>query len=204
VTDEELMQRFSKGEYEAFEVLYQRHKGGLYRYFLRQVNEQSKAEDLFQDIWSQVIASASRYSEKAKFTTWLYTMAKNKLVDHIRHVKVVTKVIDEQCDWQESDVELNVKQSQVNQTEKSFESSHQADAIKHCVGKLPQHQLDCFLLKEEAGMQISDIAEMMNSGLEATKSRLRYAYKNLRECLQHKLGEQNVTSIVDDVREQSA
>jgi RNA polymerase sigma-70 factor (ECF subfamily) len=198
------MQRFCDGEYDAFEALYQRHKGGLYRYFLRQVDERSKAEDLFQDVWSQVIASASRYASTAKFTTWLYTLARNKLVDHIRHGKVVTKVIDEDCDWQENDEELNTKHVQLNQTEKRVESGHQAQAIKHCVGQLPQHQLDCFLLKEEAGMQLSDIADMMNSGLEATKSRMRYAYKNLRECLRLKLGEQSFAAIAHEAGEQSA
>lgn len=203
LTDEELMQRFCEAEYAAFEALYQRHKGGLYRYFLRQTDEQSKAEDLFQDVWSQVIASAGRYSATAKFSTWLYTLARNKLVDHIRHGQVVSKVIDEQIDWQEDESDSRVQPTRLNQTEDDIESELQAQAIKQCVGQLPQHQLDCFLLREEAGMPLVDIANMTNTGLEATKSRMRYAYKHLRECLRFKLGERSFAVVASKTGEQS-
>ena len=70
-TDEILMQRYALGDFAAFEQLYQRHKGGLYRYFLRQLGNHALAEDLFQDIWSKVISQAPKYKIKAKFSTWL-------------------------------------------------------------------------------------------------------------------------------------
>ena len=186
-TDEQLMQAFSAGEYAAFEALYRKHKGSLYRYFLRHVGERPKAEDLFQEVWSQIIAKASDYQAKAKFTTWLYTMARNKVIDHNRHKKVTDKVVDEAADWQEADA--NAKEIMGDKPEEDVESDIQAKAIKRCVSQLPDHQLECFLLREEAGMQLSDVAEVMGTGIEATKSRMRYAYKNLRECLRVKLGD---------------
>jgi RNA polymerase sigma-70 factor (ECF subfamily) len=181
------MQAFSAGDYPAFEALYQKHKGGLYRYFLRQLGEQSKAEDMFQELWSNVIAQSDDYKTTAKFTTWLYAMARNKVIDHSRHMQVVNKVVDDAADWQEGD-ELPEK-THSGTPDTGVESDTQAKAIKHCLNQLPHHQRDCFLLKEEAGMQLMDIAEITHASLEATKSRMRYAYKNLRECLRIKLGD---------------
>ena len=80
-TDASLMQLYASGDLRAFETLYNRHKGGLYRYFMRHIREPSAAEDLYQEIWNKVIIQAKHYKPSAKFTTWLYTLAHNKLVD---------------------------------------------------------------------------------------------------------------------------
>ena len=69
-TDEQLMLNYRKGEAAAFEVLYQRHKGTLYRYVLRQCDE-SYVDEIFQDIWMKLITARERYEVNAKFTTWL-------------------------------------------------------------------------------------------------------------------------------------
>ncbi|TDF34855.1 sigma-70 family RNA polymerase sigma factor [Alteromonadaceae bacterium M269] len=192
MTDEQLMQSFGEGDYEAFEVLYQKHKGGVYRYLLRQTASKSVAEDLFQDVWSQVIAGAANYKVTAKFTTWLYTIARNKLIDGVKHNKVVEKVLDTDCDTRENEDKLADDAKERHRPDIAYEQERQMVAIKHCVGRLPSTQLECFLLREEAGLALADIAEMVGSGLEAAKSRLRYAYKNLRECLENKLGSQRV------------
>jgi RNA polymerase sigma-70 factor (ECF subfamily) len=80
-SDEDLMRRYAGGDMEAFQRLYERHRGGLYRYFLRQ-SHPFVAEELFQDVWARVIQSRKRYRPEAAFTTWLYTLAHNRLVDH--------------------------------------------------------------------------------------------------------------------------
>ena len=186
--DEELMQMYSRGDFQAFEVLYGRHKGGLYRYFTRQTANVSIAEDLFQEVWSRVIASANRYQVNAKFSTWLYTLAHNKLVDNIRHVKVVENVIDEQ-QLDENLTEVSTE-PQSNNPEQELQTSLQAEALKHCLPRLPRMQLDSFLLKEEGALSLADIALVLDASLQATKSRLRYAYRSLRECIELKLGKE--------------
>jgi len=81
------MLRYAGGDMEAFQGLYERHRGGLYRYFLRQSN-QSVAEELFQDVWMRVVQSRKRYRPKAAFSTWLYTLARNRMFDHWRRAGV--------------------------------------------------------------------------------------------------------------------
>jgi RNA polymerase sigma-70 factor (ECF subfamily) len=82
--DEELMLAYGGGDAGAFDTLYARHRGGLFRFVLRAVKDRGLAEELFQEVWVRVIESRSRYAPKARFTTWLYTIAHNLLVDHWR------------------------------------------------------------------------------------------------------------------------
>lgn len=176
------MQLYAQGDIAAFDLLYTKHRAGLYRYFLRHIADKPLAEDLYQEVWSRVINSAASYQPKAKFNTWLYTLAHNKLVDHVRRLKVVNTVID--VDSQLDD-ETGEDSSQVHEV---IEGELTGISLKQCLSKLPQMQLDCFLLKEEAGMTVFDISQIVGASLEATKSRMRYAYKSLRDCIATKIG----------------
>lgn len=194
-SDEELMGLYALGDVQAFEVLYHRHKGGLYRYFMRQMANHSLAEDLYQDIWSKVIGNSHQYKPSAKFTTWLYTLAHNKLVDHVRHLSVVNKVLinpngqNDQVNEKEENAIDNMAESNTNtQPDKLYATDSDGQSLKHCIGQLPQGQKECFLLKEETGLTVKDIALVLGTNFEASKSRLRYAYENLRQCLHIKLG----------------
>ena len=85
LTDEDLMLSYRDGTAAAFDVLYARHKGGLYRYVLRQLNNRKEiANEIFQDVWMKLINARSNYQVTAKFTTWLYRLAHNRLVDYWR------------------------------------------------------------------------------------------------------------------------
>ena len=78
--DEELMLAYRHGDAGAFEILYTRHRGALFRFVLRGVADRGVAEELYQDVWMRVIEARSRYTAQARFTTWLYTIAHNLLV----------------------------------------------------------------------------------------------------------------------------
>jgi RNA polymerase sigma-70 factor (ECF subfamily) len=199
MTDEALLAQYVDGDFSAFEKLYARNKGGLYRYLSRQVHNKSLVEDLFQDVWGNVISHRQNYQQSASFRTWLYTIARNKVIDHVRHMQVVEQVIKPNFEdaqqasnsESESDVKLSQNRSQgFNQTrepDKLYNQFRQAQAIDYCMNKLPKHQLDCFLLKEEGGLTAAAIADIVDINLEALKSRLKACYKNLRSCLSLKL-----------------
>jgi RNA polymerase sigma-70 factor (ECF subfamily) len=188
-TDTNLIQLYAAGDLLAFETLYNRHKGSLYRYFMRHIPEPSLAEDLYQEIWSKVIIKAKYYKPTAKFTTWLYTLAHNQLVDYVRHLSVINKVMVHSYDEEVAESPKVLKQSQMdNEQESGLTNIRVAGLLKHCIGQLSQAQKDSFLLKEEAGLSVKDIASILNTSFEASKSRLRYAYENLRQCLLLKTG----------------
>src|SRR6188472_2215978 len=85
--DEDLMVLYQKGEVRAFEVLLSRHRKPVYNFILRFVGDKETAEDLLQDAFMRVIKGADAYKRQAKFTTWLYTIARNLCVDQTRRRK---------------------------------------------------------------------------------------------------------------------
>ena len=179
IADETLMLRFSAGDAQAFEALYARHKGGVYRYFTRQCR-QAIAEELFQDVWMRVVTTSASYRVEARFTTFLYRIAHNRLVDHFRSVgrrPETTVGNDEEGLLEtESDIELA---PDIQATRQEL-----ANQLKHCLDELSRPQREAFLLREEAGLGVEEIAQATDVGRETAKSRLRYAVTSLRGCLE--------------------
>jgi RNA polymerase sigma-70 factor (ECF subfamily) len=173
-SDEALMQRFAVGDAPAFDTLYQRHEMKLWRYLRRGVGEQATAEELMQEVWFTVAREAPRYRPVAKFTTWLFTLAHHRLIDHWRTrrphapLEAVEELIED-----DSPTPLQQLQSQ-----------QQAAALLTAVEQLPPEQRAAFLLQAEGEMSVEDIATTMGVSFETTKSRLRYARARLRQLLQ--------------------
>jgi RNA polymerase sigma-70 factor (ECF subfamily) len=175
--DEELMLRFAGGEAAAFDVLYERHRGGVFRYLLRQCGNRASAEELFQDIWMNLVQARGRYRVEAKFSTYLYTLAHNRLMDHFRRHKGLELVSLDQ----DEDDPLDLPASATVQPERAAESREQAARLLALVEALPAAQREAFLLHEEGGLSLEQIAGVTDSNREAVKSRLRYALSKLRD-----------------------
>ena len=177
MNDENLMLAYCNGDAGAFESLYSRHKGGVYRYLKRQCGNEATAEELFQDVWMSIVHARKRYEASAKFSTWLYRIAHNRLIDHYRkHSRLPASYEDEMPD----EIEDQCPVDPVDEINRS----RQADKILDCIGQLPEAQRESFLLKEETGLSLIEIAEAAGTGRETIKSRLRYALAALRRCLQ--------------------
>ncbi|MDX1452894.1 MAG: sigma-70 family RNA polymerase sigma factor [Oleiphilaceae bacterium] len=166
--DEALMQAYARGEVAAFEALYGRHKGAVYRYISRQVSDQDMARDLYQDFWSRIIRSAPTYTPSAKWTTWAYRIAHNLIVDHYRSLKPVEPETDAPSP---------------GSPHGAHENRVLAEQLTTCMEKLPATQREIFLLSQETDLSLLMIAEVVSASHEAVKSRLRYARNALKECL---------------------
>ncbi|MEI6858809.1 MAG: sigma-70 family RNA polymerase sigma factor [Shewanella sp.] len=177
------MLSYARGDISAFETLYQKHKGGLYRYFVRQISDKSLAEDLYQETWGRIIKSASSYQADAKFTTWLYRIAHNLLIDHVRSVKPVDLFSEVFSEEQDAEALLS---SEAISLDKAMEDSAKALLLKRCIALLPMVQKEALLLNMEAGFSAGAIADIVGVTLEATKSRLRYANQGLKACVMNK------------------
>jgi RNA polymerase sigma-70 factor (ECF subfamily) len=178
--DGELMLRYARGDLRAFEVLYQHHRGGLYRYLSRHTRNPEAANDLFQEVWSKVIASRDRYEPRAKFQTFLYRIAHNCFVDYCRRASVRAEVSggDAEEDWQTS-----LPAPDDEQPDARAERAQALARYKAALGALPSEQRDVFLLYEESGLSLEEIAVITAVGPETAKSRLRYAVSKLRQAL---------------------
>jgi RNA polymerase sigma-70 factor (ECF subfamily) len=170
--DEELMLAYRHGDAGAFETLYKRHRGAVYRFILRAVKQRATAEELFQDAWMRVIEARSRYAPQARFTTWLYTIAHNLLVDHWRRKGLTLVELNEELGVASSD--NPARQAEARETLARFLQVLEA---------LPAAQREAFLLHEEGGLSVAEIAKVTGAGEEAAKSRLRYAMAKLKAAV---------------------
>ena len=177
-SDEQLMLAYAGGNASAFEVLYSRHKGPLYRYVLRSVKGRGEAEELFQDIWMKVVEAASRYTPQAKFTTWLYTVAHHRLVDHWRAKGLaVVSLDDEATSAPEPAAAPSAEPHRI------AEAAATAKRLDAALAALPLAQREAFLLHYEAELSAAEIATATGTNAEAAKSRLRYAINKLKEAV---------------------
>lgn len=175
LNDEALMMSYREGTAAAFDVLYTRHKGGLYRYVLRHLNNQPEiANELFQDVWMKLVNARMDYQPTAKFTTYLYHMAHNRLIDYWRSQKHLQQV------EYEDDVEV---ESEFADPHKELHRKQTQQQIKQAIAQLPEEQRSAILLKEEGALSLAEIAEVTGVNRETVKSRLRYAVKRLQGIL---------------------
>ena len=172
--DSALMLRYKDGDTAAFEILYRRHNDALYRYLLRLCKHRDNADDIFQEVWGKIIKAADRYRPTAKFTTYLYRVAHNCFIDYLRRNKRHTHVARYDADQQPDPAE-----SPDMLTERSLAR----ERLQLALQDLPEEQRDVFLLHEEAGLGLDDIAVVTDSNRETTKSRLRYAVNKLRAAI---------------------
>lgn len=181
VSDEALMLHYRDGDAQAFEVLYARHKGPLYRYLRRQCENVAHAEELFQDVWMKLIGARARYEARAKFTTYLYHLAHNRLIDHYRRAKTGIPIsYDDDAD--ESLIE-QVPDTEVREPEHELDRRRLGKRLLEHIAALPQAQREAFLLREEGDLSLAEIAAVTGVNVETAKSRLRYALARLRRDL---------------------
>ena len=175
-SDEELMLAFARGEVSAFDQLYQRHKVVIYRFFIRLNLSVSVAEELTHDTWLKVINAKDNYQVSAKFTTYLFTVARRVASDFQQKKSTICEVSTQESELQQIDSEPSKMLNTVNQ-------QGLAKALKQQIANLPFEQREVFLLKQEAGFSLEDIATITLENKEKVKSRWRYALKKMREGL---------------------
>jgi RNA polymerase sigma-70 factor (ECF subfamily) len=182
--DEDLMLAYAAGDAAAFDALYARHRGGLYRFLIRHCGQPAIADELFQDIWLSAVRARAGYAPTAKFTAWLYRIAHNRLIDHWRATGQVELIAAGSSDGEDEDDSLAAIPGARNDEPDARASAREISLrLRSALAALPPAQRDVFLLHQEGGLELSEIAELTGAGVETVKSRLRYALAKLRAAL---------------------
>src|SRR5262245_6280235 len=147
--DEELMLSYGGGDAGAFETLYRRHRGPLYRFLLRQVGEQAAAEELFQDVWMRVIDSRGRYEARAKFSSWVYAIAHNRVMDFYRASGRARFV-----DAEESEEAIENLPAIDVPGDELIDRKRLAERLLAAIAGLPEAQREAFLLQQEGDLSV--------------------------------------------------
>lgn len=175
-SDEALMKAYAEGDMPAFEQLYQRYRGPLYRYVLRLVGDAPTANDLYQGSWEKIIAARRRYRASTPFRAWMFRIAHNHAVDHFRR----TRSLALSAHHAPAPDDLATVNPGPEQALASAQAAARLEAALH---ELPVEQRQAVLLKLEAGFDLRAIAEVTGVNPETAKSRLRYATARLKAAL---------------------
>lgn len=180
--DETLMLAFAAGDARAFETLYDRHALPVWRFVQRSVHDRALTDDLVQDVWFSLVRQAPRYEPRARFRTWLFTLAHHRLVDHWRTHKAHAS-LDADTDDGATLADTLAADSGFGPV-RQLQSREQAQALLDALAALPLPQREAFLLQAEGGLSLVEIAEATGVNAETAKSRLRYARERLRHTLE--------------------
>ena len=170
------MLAYGAGEITAFEELYTRHRGKLYRFMVRQVREHGTAEELYQDVWQRVITARARYAPEAKFSTWLFQIAHNRLTDHWR-------ALQHRPPAPADAEERTAREADPQTPERQLSAFEERRRLQLALEELPAEQREVVLLRLEQELSLEQIGEITGVGRETVKSRLRYALDKLRQRL---------------------
>ena len=181
LTDDDavLLRRYRSGDTEAFGELYARHRLGLYRFLCGLCGDAALAEEIFQETWLNLIRSASEPLGQASFKTWLYQIARNRLIDHWRKHRP-------QQGRQESfdeTVHGEALHDWGPDPEQALSLSRDRQRLRAALDELPGDQREVFLLRAHGDLELSEIAALTRTPAETVKSRLRYALQKLRRLL---------------------
>jgi RNA polymerase sigma factor (sigma-70 family) len=177
VSDESLMLAYAAGDAAAFERLYQRHRGKLYRFLARQLHGNGAlADEFFQDVWQRVITARQNWRPDAAFSTWLYRIAHNRLADHWRALQHRPPAPADADERTERIPDYDTPERQLSE----FEERRR---LQMALDELPEEQREVVLLRLEQELSLEEIGEMTGVGRETVKSRLRYAMDKLRQRL---------------------
>ena len=182
--DQELMGRYVDGDDRAFALLFDRHRRGVYNFILRSCSRRDVADELLQEVFLKVIKSASGYSPDAKFSTWLYPIARNACIDAARkrsradlYSLQETVGSDDQGSTTHQDrlVDDRAHSGAVDVERRDF-----LDQLQRALERLPDKQREVFVLREISGLKFREIAEVVDATVPTVKSRMRYALETLR------------------------
>ncbi|MEX1167590.1 MAG: RNA polymerase sigma factor [Hydrogenophaga sp.] len=181
-SDGELMRAYALGDARAFETLYDRHALPVWRFVQRSAQDPALADELVQDVWFSVVRQAAKFEPRARFRTWLFTIAHHRLVDHWRSHRNHTS-LDAETEDGATLADMLAAESGFG-PDRLLDSREQAQALLDALAALPAAQREAFLLQAEGGFSLAEIAATTGVTTETAKSRLRYARARLRETLE--------------------
>lgn len=186
-SDEQLMERYLDGDTSAFQVLVDRHGTRVYNFILRRTGgNREAAEDLLQDTFLRVVHRAASFKQQSKFTTWLYTIARNLCIDAARKARYRNHArLDQPLSKSEAEGATLLDRVPSPNPGPDVETRDRRfrRALDVALDALPEEQRDVFIMREFEGLKFREIADVMDIPENTVKSRMRYALQALKTAL---------------------
>lgn len=185
--DAELMNRFKAGDARSFELLLARHRKSVYHFCLRMVGERTAAEDAMQEVFLRVVKSAKGWEHQAKFSTWLFTIARNHCIDAIRKASYrKTASLDQslkESEDQGTTLGDRVADDEAMAPDRGAESLRLRSTLATAIASLSEEQREVFVMRQYSGVPFKEIADIVGVSENTVKSRMRYALEHMRGSL---------------------
>lgn len=178
-SDEDLVLRYRDGDLAAFEELYRRHSNGLYRFIAWRSPRREWVDEIVQDSWAALHQARGRYVASSSFRTYLYQIARNRLVDLMRRDPRMVLAGDSAAAVEA----LDGADADEGTPERLLDARQQTARLHRAIRTLPDEQREALVLQQFSGLALEEIAVLCGTSPETIKSRLRYAMRKLREQL---------------------
>ena len=174
IADENLLRLIVQQDELAFEALYERYKIRLYRYFIRMCGNETQAQDLLQDLFLRLFQKADLYEERYKFSTWIYTMAYRLFINQVRKKSFNRMVTEENIQ-----LDNTYTSDDVNTFESALEHKFFKEKLDVVLQTFDAEKFNTFILRFQQGLNVSEIADIMECPVGTVKSRLHYTIKEI-------------------------
>ena len=186
-SDEVLMVRYQRGDRDAFAMLVGRHHKQIYNFVLRQLRTPALCEDVTQEVFMRLVQNAAEFKHEARFSTWLYAIARNLCIDQLRRLQhrrhpSLDVPLGSEAEGRTLGDTIATEHPTSNAERSAVSAEVQASILK-AVESLPDDQREVFLLREVADLPFRDIAEITGASENTVKSRMRYALDRLKLAL---------------------
>lgn len=179
MTDDMLVQSYSMGNNQAFDILLDRHKKSVYNYIYFVVRKKELSEDIFQETFIKAIVNIKqgRYTENGKFRAWISRIAHNLIIDHFRQMKNENTISKD-----ETPVDLlnNVMLCDGTIEDKMVKLQITSD-IRKLVSFLPDSQREVLEMRYYQGLSFKEISDKTGVSINTALGRMRYAILNIRK-----------------------
>jgi len=182
--DAALMLRVKQGDTAAFTALVEKYKQPVMNLAWRTLRDETEAEDLAQNVFVQAWKSADRYQATAKFSTWLFTIARNLCFNEIRRrVRHPAESLDQTWDEAEEQPVHQVVDKRISAPPDEMLRGELEDKVEEALTALPENQRTALLLCRQEELSYEEIAEVIGCSLSATKSLIHRARETLKARL---------------------
>ena len=178
-TDEQLIQLYENGNDAAFDVLLERYQQVLFAYILAIVHDEDQANDFFQETFFKAITyiRSHRYTESGKFQAWLMRIARNLIIDSVRHNRPLVDIVSDK----EQDALQNMVSLSVGTVETDFHNAQTIADLSEMIARLPENQQEIVRMRIYEDKSFKEIAALTNCSINTALGRMRYAVINLRK-----------------------
>lgn len=180
-SDEELVQGFQKGDEDAFYILFGRHEKPVFNFLLKYMGNREAAEEAFQEVFLRVIKFIGDYRPSAKFTTWLYTIARNLTIDYSRKEKFRRHSSLDETASGDAALEWEPVSANVEAADDATVAGELKERLQGILKGLNPEQREVFLLRQTQGLAFDEIAKITGTSVNTVKSRMRYAMQAIQK-----------------------